>query len=209
MTKQELRNQIRKNNLEMAGLTDVMKNEKREASAVETQTLNNLKEDNTDLQSQLAETVNIDTRNATLVGGEKPERVSILRAVREVVEGRSAYLDNAYFNAGKEASRKAGLGFEGQIQLPVEFRDDNTKSILAGTANQGAETVATQKFNLLGALYANMVLASAGAQFLTGLVSNGSIPIYSGTQANWEEETGNTENGGGSFTEVNISPKRL
>lgn len=44
---------------------------------------------------------------------------------------------------------------------------------------------------------------------MTGLVGNVSIPAYSGSNVQWADENGDAADGAGSFSEVNLEPKRL
>jgi HK97 family phage major capsid protein len=44
---------------------------------------------------------------------------------------------------------------------------------------------------------------------LTGLVGNVSIPVYSGSNVAWAAESGEAVDAGGTFTQVNYTPKRL
>ena len=52
-------------------------------------------------------------------------------------------------------------------------------------------------------------MAQAGATIMTGLVGNISIPMYDGTTVGWEGEVATASDGAGSFSEVELAPKRL
>lgn len=54
-----------------------------------------------------------------------------------------------------------------------------------------------------------MALAQAGATFMSGLVGDVSIPVYSGSNTAWAGETAAAADGAGTFSEVKMSPKRL
>ena len=54
-----------------------------------------------------------------------------------------------------------------------------------------------------------MVLAQAGATYLTGLVGNVSIPTYTGSNVGWKGEMVDAEDGKGTFDSIEFSPKRL
>ena len=101
--------------------------------------------------------------------------------------------------------RKSGQSYSGQIILPVEER----AAIVAGTAKNGQEVVAEDKLNILAPLRDKLVLSAAGANFMTGLVGNVSIPTYSGANVGWGAETAAASDGAGTFGEVELSPKRL
>nr|DAQ01245.1 MAG TPA: major capsid protein [Caudoviricetes sp.] len=54
-----------------------------------------------------------------------------------------------------------------------------------------------------------MVLAKAGAHYITGLVGTVSLPKYSGSTVGWKGEIDEAADGAGTFSEVTFSPKRL
>lgn len=147
-------------------------------------------------------TINIETNNKS----NKMEKFSLLKAIKAVTEKQP--LDErsaAIVNEGIAEMRKTGLSFNGQIQLPVEERAD----VQATVATAGMEAVATDKLNILEPLRANLVMAQAGATFMTGLVGNVAIPMYDGTTVGWEGEIDPAKDGAGKFSEIELSPKRL
>lgn len=136
----------------------------------------------------------------------KMEKFSLLKAINDVANNRQMdEITAAVVAAGNNEMRKSQLQYSGQIQLPVEARG----IVAAGTDGAGAEVVAEDKLGLLEPLRANLVLAAAGANIMTGLVGNVSIPTYSGSNVSWKGETGAATDGAGSFSEVNLEPKRL
>ena len=52
-------------------------------------------------------------------------------------------------------------------------------------------------------------MAQAGATYMSGLVGNLSIPVYSGSNVGWAGEVDAATDGAGKFSEVNLEPKRL
>ena len=133
------------------------------------------------------------------------ENFSLLKAINDVANNRQ--LDErsqSIVNSGIEEMRKAGLSYSGQILLPIENRD-----IQATVATNGKEAVAEDKLNILEPLRANLVMVQAGANYMTGLVGNVSIPVYSGSNVGWAGEIEAAANGGGSFSEVMLEPKRI
>ena len=133
------------------------------------------------------------------------ENFSLLKAINDVANNRQ--LDERsqnVVNTGIEEMRKAGLSYSGQILLPIESRD-----IQATVATNGKEAVAEDKLNILEPLRANLVMVQAGANYMTGLVGNVSIPVYSGSNVGWAGEIETATNGAGTFTEVMLEPKRI
>lgn len=152
---------------------------------------------------QINNTIQIDNNNKQI---RKMEKFSLIKAINCVANNMP--LDERsteVINAAKAEARKSGLSFNGQIQLPVEERAD----VQATVATAGMEAVAEDKLNILEPLRANLVLAQAGATFMTGLVGNVSIPKYSGSNVTWEGEVAAASDGAGTFSEVELSPKRL
>ncbi len=134
------------------------------------------------------------------------ENFSLLKAVRAIANNQT--LDERsqeVVNAGIAEMRKSGQSYSGQIVLPVEER----ASVVAGTATNGQEAVAEDKLNILAPLRDALVLSAAGANFMTGLVGNVSIPTYSGSTVGWAGEVDAAKDGAGTFGEVELSPKRL
>lgn len=136
----------------------------------------------------------------------KMGKFSLLKAINDIANNRQ--LDERALevvNQGITEMRKAGQNYSGQIQLPLEER----AVVQATVEGQGAETVAEDLLNILEPLRAKLVLAQAGASYMTGLVGNISIPAYSGSQVTWEGETASAKDGAGTFTEVKLEPHRL
>ena len=52
-------------------------------------------------------------------------------------------------------------------------------------------------------------MVEAGANYMTGLVGNVSIPAYSGSNVGWAGEIDAATDGGGAFSEVTLAPKRI
>jgi len=91
------------------------------------------------------------------------------------------------------------------IQLPIgEMRD-----ITATGVGAGIENVGETKLNILEPLRANLSLVSAGAQILSNLVGDVSIPNYAGSNVAWKGETVAATDGAGEWGEVILKPKRL
>lgn len=52
-------------------------------------------------------------------------------------------------------------------------------------------------------------MSAAGANYMTGLVGNVSIPVYSGSNVGWAGEIAAAADGAGTFSEVTLEPKRI
>ena len=151
-----------------------------------------------------------ETRNYTQHKNKKMGKFSLIKTINDIVNNRSMSDEaQVVLNAGTEEMRKAGLSYSGQIQLPVSEMREAPAAIVAGQETYGAEVVATEKLNILEPLRNRMVLAQAGATYLTGLVGNVSIPTYTGSNVGWKGELVDAEDGKGTFDSIEFSPKRL
>lgn len=151
-----------------------------------------------------------ETRNYTQHNNKKMGKFSLIKTINDIVNNRSMSEEaQVVLTAGTEEMRKAGLSYSGQIQLPVSEMREAPAAIVAGQETYGAEVVATDKLNILEPLRNRMVLAQAGATYLTGLVGNVSIPTYTGSNVGWKGELVDAEDGKGTFDSIEFSPKRL
>ena len=136
----------------------------------------------------------------------KMENFKLVSVINKIAEKRGlSEFEQEVLNAGKAEFRKSGLSASGEIQLPMESRSD----ITATGSGTGIENVPETKMNILEPLRANLVLAQAGAQVMTGLVGDVSIPTYAASTVAWKGENVSATDGAGAFGEVTLKPKRL
>lgn len=173
----------------------------------ETLELNHLKKEIANIDRQIKGIEEENKRNyKPQINKKTMEKFSLLKAINDVANNRQ--LDERALEvvtAGQNEMRKAGQSYAGQIVLPIEER----ANIQATVATAGQENVAEDKLGILEPLRANLVLVQAGASYMTGLIGNVSIPVYSGSNVGWAGEVDAASNGGGTFSEVNLEPKRL
>lgn len=132
--------------------------------------------------------------------------INLLSAIRRAAlkEGFTAE-EKRLFKRGSDQILGLGKSPGGSIILPME-----TRSTLAATAAySGAEIVAEFTAGFLEPLRNSLVTVEAGAQFLTGLVGDVKLPIYSGTTVNWKGENAAADEGAGTFTAPVLKPKRI
>lgn len=181
--------------------------ELRKLNEGETLELNHLKEEIANIDSQIKQIEEETKRNyKPQIKNKTMEKFSLLKAINDVANNRQ--LDERaqeIVSTGVAEMRKAGLSCGGQIVLPIEERAD----IQATVATAGQENVAEDKLGILEPLRANLVLVQAGASYMTGLIGNVSIPAYSGSNVTWAGEVTEATEGVGTFSEVNLEPKRL
>lgn len=181
--------------------------ELRKLDEKETNELNSIKKEIADIDSQIRSIEEENKRNyKPQTKTNMKEKFSLLKAINDVANNRQ--LDERALEvvaAGQAEFRKAGQNYSGQIVLPIEER----ASIQATVATAGQENVAEDKLGILEPLRANLVLVQAGASYMTGLIGNVSIPVYSGSNVGWAGEVAAAADGAGTFSEVNLEPKRL
>lgn len=182
-------------------LISIAEKELRKLNDKENDELNSIKKEIADLDNEIK---NIENRNTKT--NKVMAKFSLLKAINDVANNRQ--LDERaqeVVSNGIAEMRKAGQSFTGQIVLPMEMRSD----IQATVAKAGQENVAEDKLGILEPLRANLVLVNAGASYMTGLIGDVSIPVYSGSNVGWAGEVSTATDGAGTFSEVTLSPKRL
>lgn len=162
-------------------------------------------EDDDTTQEEVVEEEDKETRNHKFINtrNKMKQRFSLLRAIKAVAENRN--IDDvtaAVNNAGMKEMRKAGLNTIGQIYLPTEKR-------AVSVATEGVDVVATDLYDIIEPLRAKNVLLNAGAKFYTGLSNNVQLPVMTGANVGWAGEVGEAADGGTSFGNVQLTPKRL
>ena len=119
-----------------------------------------------DIQIRKIEEDNLkQTTHTTNTINTMKEKFSLLKAINDVANNRQ--LDERaqeVVGAGIAEMRKAGQSYSGQIVLPIEERAD----IQTTVATAGQENVAEDKLGILEPLRASLVLAQAGASYMTG-----------------------------------------
>lgn len=206
MTKLEIINEIKTRQLEMAEILDTIAEEKREATNVEKIKMDSLKEEIAEFETRKKEIVESPKPNIKVGEDRSKKNHSLIASIRDIVEGRSMSDETKAVNElGAKSFKESALNYRGQLILPVNYRAD----ILAGTSTQGQEVVAEDKLSMIGALRANSVLFQAGAQLITGLVGDLSLPVYAGSSMAWKSEVTTATDGAGAFSEISWTPKRL
>lgn len=137
------------------------------------------------------------------------EKFSLVKTIRSIVNNQAIEdVNQAILDLGKDEMRKSGLFYSGQIQLPFETRS-TPDAVQATVTGAGQEIVETEKLNILEPLKNRLVFTELGANYMTGLVGNISIPTYTGSTAGWAGEIDDAPNGAGNFGTVEYSPKRI
>ena len=178
--------------------------EERELNEEETNTMAELRKSIDEINAQIEE-IEKENRNIqknTIITENKEIRtMSLLKMINAVVEGRNFTEDEAKAIAEARAEfAKSGIAPKGQIVY---------RSIAATVEGSGKENVPEDKWNLEVAVRNNLVATKMGADFVSGLVGDCSIPKYAGSNVTWKGETATAADGQGAFSEITLTPKRL
>ena len=144
------------------------------------------------------------------------ENFSIVKSIRSVVDNRPMdEVNQNVLNAGRKEMRDAGISFGGQIQLPLEYREEPGPSPSpsvtvnqAGVENYGKELIQTDKFSLMEPLTNKLVFTELGATYLN-VTNNVSVPKMSALNAGWVGEIEDAAKTSSTFETVDYTPKRI
>ena len=141
---------------------------------------------------------------------------SIVKSIRSIVDNRPLdEVNQNVLNAGRKEMRDAGISFGGQIQLPLEYREEPgvspTPSVTvnqAGVDTYGKELIQTDKFSLMEPLTNKLVFTELGATYLN-VTNNVSVPKMSALNAGWVGEIEDAAKTNTTFETVDYTPKRI
>jgi len=209
MTKAEILNKITENKMIKAEILDSVKKEAREITNVEQLKCDTATDEIRNLEKQI--TFEIQKPEIKVGEDRKIKQFSLIRSINDYVEGRQASESMLEQNEiGKKVFSGSGVDYKGQILLRMEdMFAEKRAEIVAGTLNAGQEVISEDKLGLILGLRAQSILFKAGAQLLSGLKGDVSIPTYTNSTVNWKGETTIATDGAGSFDEITLSPKRL
>lgn len=157
--------------------------------------------ENEEVEDKEKDKTNNDKRNFNI---KMNKEFKLIRAINQMANKQP--LDEvtaAVSEAGRNEMRNAGLTAEGGLVIPSETR------AISVTDSVGA-TVGVEVNDILAPLRDNLVLAKAGARFMTGLKNDLKLPVMTGSEAQWESEREqNTGDSAAAFSSVTLKPKRI
>lgn len=145
------------------------------------------------------------------IGLSKKEvaQFNILRGINALANPNNAQARAAAafeFECSQEVAKKMGRA-AGGFYLPSDVQK---RDLVAGTANAGGYSVATELRGFIDLLRNAMVLDKCGVQFLSGLVGNIAIPKQSAAgTAYWVAENGAPTESQQTLAQVTMSPKTV
>lgn len=157
--------------------------------------------ENEEVEDKEKDKTNNDKRNFNI---KMNKEFKLIRAINQMASGQAVDdVTAAVCDAGRNEMRSAGLTAEGGLIIPSETRGINV------TDSVGA-TVGVDVADILAPLRDNLVLAKAGAKFMTGLKNDLKLPALVGGEAKWESEIGEvTKDATAAVNSVKLTPKRI
>lgn len=151
------------------------------------------------------------TKNEEEVDELKSEKEELEKSLEETPEDEKEN-ENRNKNIEKDKMEKKNFSIVKEIResmktgKPIEFRAGEPNY---SVTTNGEDVVATEIYDILEPLRANLVLTKAGAHYMSGLAGDVQVPIMSATNVAWAGEVAEATDGSGSFTNITLSPKRL
>jgi len=195
---------------QLENIKDVATTEERDLTSDENSQVDGLltEVDNLDSKIERAEKMETIKRNAAVVSGVTSTKVekevrdySFQDALAQAANGRLEGLIKEMDQEARNESRYTGQSYKG-IGIP--------SSILTRAAVETGAANATQAMAWTDQLEANLVMASAGANFYSG-VNNMKFPVFSSIASSFLPESGGTQVNPvtGTATSLTLSPKKL
>jgi HK97 family phage major capsid protein len=192
----------------LEGIKDIATNEERDLTKDENNQVDGLltEIDELDVKIERAEKMETIKRNAAVVSGITSTKVekeirdySFQDALQQAANGRLSGLVKEMDEEARSESRYTGQSYKG-IGIP--------SSILTRAAVGTSAANATQVMAWTDQLEANLVLASAGANFYSG-INNMKFPVFSSINSGFVAETGGSAPAAnGTATSLTLSPKK-
>ena len=194
---------------QLEAIKDVATTENRDLSSDENNEVDGLitEVDNLDAKIERAEKLETIKRNSAVVSGvvstnvpKEVEDYSFQSAMRAAYTGNVEGLVKEMDQEARSNARNTGQTFKG-LAIP--------STILTRAAVGTAAVNATQTMSFTDQLEANLVMASAGANFYSG-IENMKFPVISGVNSYFQPEAGGTAGAAnGTASSITLSPKKL
>lgn len=187
-------------------LIESAKTEKRMFNQEENDELANIQARMAEINVEIEEKIEENRQIPTKKMEKKMENFSLRKAIVAQMTGKaqSAAEQNVIDEAVKMNSRSGVEYTEGSLVIPMSYR-----AALTAGGNNGV-LVDEDKQELLLPLENRLVLAQAGARYMTGLTGSIVWPNATGANVYWEGETAEAKDGAPTFGKGKVfSPKRL
>ena len=194
---------------QLEAIKDVATTESRDLSSDENNEVDGLitEVDSLDAKIERAEKLETIKRNSAVVSGvvstnvpKEVEDYSFQSAMRAAYTGNVEGLVKEMDQEARSNAKNTGQTFRG-LAIP--------STILTRAAVGTAAVNATQTMSFTDQLEANLVMASAGANFYSG-IENMKFPVISGVNSYFQPEAGGTAGAAnGTASSITLSPKKL
>ena len=194
---------------QLEAIKDVATTESRDLSSDENNEVDGLitEVDSLDAKIERAEKLETIKRNSAVVSGvvstnvpKEVEDYSFQSAMRAAYTGNVEGLVKEMDQEARSNARNTGQTFKG-LAIP--------STVLTRAAVGTAAVNATETMSFTDQLEANLVMASAGANFYSG-IENMKFPVISGVNSYFQPEAGGTAGAAnGTATSITLSPKKL
>ena len=191
----------------LEAIKDLATSEERDLTSDENNQVDGLLEeaDNLSAKIERAEKMEKHLRTAAAVSGAK-----VMKPVIKEVENYSFIDAIKQARGGKLEGMVKEFDQEARMENPYQtFRGVGIpRSVLEHRTATTSATAGTEVMSFTDQLQANLVLASAGANFYSS-VADQKFPIVQSISSSWAAETGTTVTAAGSTTSMTLSPKKL
>ena len=197
----------------LEGIKDLAVSEERDLTKDENAQVDELLKsiDVVDEKISRAEKVEAQLKRAASFAGsvstsDKKEEVKLQRKFN-LVKAINQFADNTLDGIEKELhveAKRSNPGFSG-LALPTGVLSRTNPQ----TTADADELIATDVYDWMGTLQNHLVLADAGATFLTGLSSNVQLPVLSGTTAEFVGEVANAPDAATAVGGSTLVPHKL
>lgn len=139
------------------------------------------------------------------------ERFSLRRSLTNYISGQGQHdADASVIEAATRLHNSAGVTRSSQNSLVIPMSLEKRAMFTAATESATGVVIDQEQQELLLPLQSSLVLAQAGARFMTGLQGDIYWPKYSGSNVFWEDENAKAKDGAGQFSKGDAyKPKRL
>ena len=187
-------------------IIETAKGEKRMFNEAENEELANIQsrmaEINVEIEEKIEENRSVPTKKME----KKMEKFSLRKAIVAQMNGKAqGATEQSVIEEGMKLNSRSGVEMtEGSLVVPMSFR-----SALTAGADNGV-LIDEDKQEMLFPLENRLVLAQAGARYMTGLTGNISWPNTTAANVYWEGENAEAKDGAPAFGKSKVfSPKRL
>lgn len=202
----ELKDEKAQLSLRSKAIIDGAKAEKRMFNDEENEELRNIQSRMAEINVEIEEVIEENRQEPTKKINKKMEKFSLRKAILAQMSGKAqGAAEQCVIDEAVKLNKRNGIvAEEGSLVVPMSYR-----AALTAGGDTGV-LVNEEQQELLFPLENALVLAQAGARYMTGLTGNISWPKSTEANVYWEGETDEAQDGANSFSKGAVfSPKRL